>query len=187
MYNLSLYYELSGDYQKALKYQRDFTKSTKKQFSVELNEKIAEMQIKYETEKKEKENQAYKLQLEKARTVRWQLTMGILIILLIAFIIYYLYRIKKKRTLLLEELVAKRTQELQQKISEIEKAKQNLHNAHKELTKHREHLEELIKERTRELEEKNKELERYNRLFEGREFRIKELKDKVKELERKNG
>ena len=160
MYNLSLYYELSGDYQKALKYQRDFTKSTKKQFSVELNEKIAEMQIKYETEKKEKENQAYKLQLEKARTVRWQLTMGILIILLIAFIIYYLYRIKKKRTLLLEELVAKRTQELQQKISEIEKVKENLHNAHKKLEKHRNHLEELVKERTKELEEKTAKLEK---------------------------
>ena len=160
MYSLSLYYELSGDYQKALKYQRDFTKSTKKQFSVELNEKIAEMQIKYETEKKEKENQSYKLQLEKAHTVRWQLTMGILIILLIAFIIYYLYHIKKKRTLLLEELVAKRTQELQQKISEIEKVKENLHNAHKKLEKHRNHLEELVKERTKELEEKTAKLEK---------------------------
>ena len=58
--------------------------------------------------------------------------------------------------------------------------------AEKELKKYHDHLEELIKERTKELENKNKELERYNRLFEGREFRIKELKDKVKELEKKN-
>jgi len=56
--------------------------------------------------------------------------------------------------------------------------------AEEELEKHRSHLEELVKERTAELEEKNKELERYNKLFEGREFRIKELKDKVKELEK---
>ena len=46
------------------------------------------------------------------------------------------------------------------------------------------HLEELVRERTRELETKNDDLERYNRLFEGREFRIKELRDKVKELEK---
>ena len=52
-----------------------------------------------------------------------------------------------------------------------------------ELAKHREHLEELVQERTKELDEKNIELKRYNRLFEGREFRIKELRDRVKELE----
>jgi DNA-binding response OmpR family regulator len=57
--------------------------------------------------------------------------------------------------------------------------------AEEELAKHREHLEELVKERTKELDEKNKELKRYNRLFEGREFRIKELRDKVKELEKR--
>ena len=66
-------------------------------------------------------------------------------------------------------------------ISDITKRKQ----AEEELEKHREHLEELVKERTAELEEKNKELKRYNRMFEGREFRIKELKDKIKELEGK--
>ena len=160
LYNFSLYYELSGDYQKALKYQRDFTESTKKQFSVEINEIIAEMQIKYETEKKERENQAYKLQLEKARTEKLRLIVGLLIILLIALIIYYLYRVKKKSSLQLEELVAKRTQELQQKIKELELAKENLNNAHEELKKHRGHLEELVKERTAELETKTAKLKK---------------------------
>ena len=55
--------------------------------------------------------------------------------------------------------------------------------AEEELEKHRQHLEELVQERTKELDEKNIELKRYNRLFEGREFRIKELRDRVKELE----
>ena len=63
-------------------------------------------------------------------------------------------------------------------IHDITKRKQ----AEEELKKYREHLEEIVKERTKELKEKNAELERYNRLFEGREFRIKELKDRVKEL-----
>ncbi len=46
-------------------------------------------------------------------------------------------------------------------------------------------LEELVAERTAELRESNNELSRYNKLFEGREFRIKELRTKVKELEEK--
>lgn len=54
----------------------------------------------------------------------------------------------------------------------------------KELKKYREKLEQLVAERTRELEEKNKELKRYNKLFEGREFRIKELRDEVKKLKK---
>jgi len=134
LYNFSLYYELSGDYQQALKYQKDYAELTKSLFSEELGEKIAEMQIKYETEKKERENQAYKLQLEKARTERWQFTVGILIILLIAFIIYYRYRAKKKSNLLLEGLVMERTRELQQKINELKQTKTDLQKNEQFLT-----------------------------------------------------
>jgi len=126
LYNYSLYHELKGDYQKALKYQRDYSELTKSLFSKELSEKIAEMQIKYETEKKERENQAYKLQLEKARSERVRLTLGLVIALLIVFIIYYGYRIKKRSTLLLQELVTERTHELQQKINELEQTEKAL-------------------------------------------------------------
>jgi len=125
-YNFSLYHELRGDYQKALKYQRDYSELTRSLFSEEFSEKVAEMQIKYETEKKEKENQAYKLRLEKAHTERVGLSLGIVIALLIAFIIYYRYRIKKRTTLLLQDLVAERTHELQQKITELKKKEQQI-------------------------------------------------------------
>lgn len=56
-----------------------------------------------------------------------------------------------------------------------------------ELLKYRIHLEELVELRTKELEEKNGKLKHYNKLFEGREFRIKELRDRVEELEQKLG
>jgi len=125
-YNFSLYYELRGDYQKALKYQRDYLELTRSLFSEEFSKKIAEMQIKYETEKKEKENQAYKLRLEKAHTERVGLSLGIVIAVLIVFIIYYRYRIKKRTTLLLQDLVTERTHELQQKISELKKKEQQI-------------------------------------------------------------
>jgi PAS domain S-box-containing protein/putative nucleotidyltransferase with HDIG domain len=53
LHNLSLYHELRGEYQKALKYQREYSEATKTLFSKELGEKVAEMEIKYETEKLE--------------------------------------------------------------------------------------------------------------------------------------
>ncbi len=56
--------------------------------------------------------------------------------------------------------------------------------AEEEIQKYQVHLEELVQERTAEIEDRNNDLERYNKLFEGREFRIKELRDRVKELER---
>ncbi len=127
----SLYHELKENYQKALKYQRDYSELTKNMFSEELGEKITEMQIKYETEKKERENQAYKFQLEKARSERMRLFLGLLIALLIVFIIYYRYRIKKKSALLLEDLVVERTHELKKKISELEQAEKTLQESEK--------------------------------------------------------
>ena len=123
---LSWYYELKNNYPKALKYQKDYAKLTKEQFSETLSEKIAEMQVKYETEKKAKENQTYKFRLEKARTVRLRLIIGLLIILLIAFVFYYRYRVKKKAALILEDLVAKRTNELQENIADLKKTEKNL-------------------------------------------------------------
>ncbi len=130
--NYSLYYEQTGDYKKALKYQRDYSELTKSMFSEKLSEKIAEMQVKYETEKKEKENQAYKLQLQKVRSHRQQLVFILAIVLLIGLFIYYRYRTKKKSALLLQHLVNERTQELQQKISELRQAKDRIHKDLKE-------------------------------------------------------
>ena len=57
--------------------------------------------------------------------------------------------------------------------------------AHKELEKYKEHLEEMVENRTKELEKRNKELFEFNKLFQGREYRIKELRDKVKMLKQK--
>ncbi len=72
----------------------------------------------------------------------------------------------------LEELVEKRTSELQK--------------SEEKLKKYSNHLEELVKERTKVLEKKTAELEHFYELTVGREFRIKELRDKVKELEKKH-
>jgi len=128
----SWYYELIENYPKALEYLKDYATLTKKHFSEELSGKIAEMQIKYETEKKEKENQTYKLKLEQSRSERVQLLLFLAVALLTAFFLYYRYRIKKKSAVLLEDLVDQRTHELQQKFNELEQAHQQIQNNMKE-------------------------------------------------------
>ncbi len=130
--NYSLYYEQTGDYEKALKYQRDYSELTEIMFSEKLSENIAEMQVKYETEKKEKESQAYKLQLQKVRSHRQQLVFILAVVLLIVLFIYSRYRTKKKSALLLQHLVNERTQELQQKITELRLAKNRIQKDLKE-------------------------------------------------------
>jgi len=47
--NMVLYHELRGEYQDALKYQRDHSELTETLFAEELAEKTTEMQVKYET------------------------------------------------------------------------------------------------------------------------------------------
>jgi methyl-accepting chemotaxis protein len=81
--------------------------------------------------------------------------------------------------------------DIKELINEKENSIMKLHQAQKELNKHRENLEQLIKKRTVQLEkknkellEKNKELEHYNQLFIGRELRIKELKEKISNMEK---
>ena len=122
----SWYYELKKDYPKAIKYLKDYSKLTKQQFSEELSETTAEMQVKYETEKKERENEEYKLQLEKIHSQRMLLALSLIITFLIVLFIYYRYRIKKRSAILLEILVAERTQELKQNFNELEQAKQQI-------------------------------------------------------------
>jgi len=126
---LSWYYELIGDYKKSLEYQKEYAKIIKKQFSSELSEKVSEMEVKYETAKKEKEKQAYKLKLEKSNSHKLQLLFIIIIIVFIATFIFYQYYKNKKSKVLLEKLVSKRTQELQKKNTELSETGKALQTA----------------------------------------------------------
>lgn len=66
-------------------------------------EAIAEMQTRYETEKKEQEialltrdNEIKALQIEKSRTRIWLLTAGIVFIIIVAILVFVSYRLRKK-------------------------------------------------------------------------------------------
>jgi signal transduction histidine kinase/Tfp pilus assembly protein PilF len=117
--NYSDFYSIKNNYQKAFEYHILYSNINDSIFSEESNKKIAEMQIKYETEKKEKEiellqkdNEIYKLKTEKQKLLKWILFSIITITVILLLFIYNSNRIKKKANRLLEKLVKERTADL---------------------------------------------------------------------------
>jgi C4-dicarboxylate-specific signal transduction histidine kinase len=96
-YNLySDIYEKQNDFEQALAHHNKYTTLKDSIFSQESSNKIAEMQVKFETEKKEKENEIFKLQIEKQKLVQWRLYFGLMILFIVSFLFYYRYNSKQK-------------------------------------------------------------------------------------------
>jgi len=100
--NLSDYNSEIGNYKMAYHYLKLFS-DLKDSVFTESNHRIAEMQIRYETDKREKENQILKsnnfiqnLELEKQNLIKWRLYFGLVIVSILVFFIYYRYRSKLK-------------------------------------------------------------------------------------------
>lgn len=83
-------------------------------FTSQVNNSIAEMQVKYETEAKEKENAIQKLEINKQRNLRNSFIFISLLILIVVVILFYLYRLKRNQSALLEVKVDERTRELRE-------------------------------------------------------------------------
>ncbi len=129
-------FSVKKDYKKALEYFTLYTVVKDSIFTKESSERIAEMQTKYETEKKEQENEILKknneiqrLKINKQQNFRNLLIIISVFILFMAFIIYTRYRSKHKVNILLN-----------QKNIQIEQANKELSEKNKELEIHREHI-----------------------------------------------
>ncbi|WP_207680024.1 adenylate/guanylate cyclase domain-containing protein [Desulfonema magnum] len=92
-----------GNYQKALEYYMLSSKVKDTIFTEESSAKIAEMQTIYETEKKEKEiellkkdNAISQLELARQKLLRNSFLGGFGFVLILAFVVYNRYRLKKK-------------------------------------------------------------------------------------------
>lgn len=82
------------------------------------------MQVKYETERKEKENALQKLQIAKQRSLKNSFIFFSILGLIIVVILYFRFQVKKKLSSNLEILVKKRTHELlvnQSKLTEAQR------------------------------------------------------------------
>ncbi len=129
-------YSVKEDHEKALEYFTLYTAVKDSIFTGESSERIEEMQTKYETEKKEQENEILKkdneiqrLEINKQQHFRNLLIVISVFILFLALIIYARYRSKQKVNIMLN-----------QKNIQIEQTNKELREKNKELEIHREHI-----------------------------------------------
>jgi len=108
------------DYKKAVEYQQLYAAVKDTIFNEKSSEQIAEMQTKYETEKKvkeiellKKENEIKDLAVSKQKLLRNSFIAGLALALALALLLYNRYRIKQKANTLLEEKNKKITDSIQ--------------------------------------------------------------------------
>lgn len=140
--NLSQLYEEKSNYKKSLEYFKLYTEVKDSIFTEESSGKIAEMQTKYETEKKEKENEILKkdnkiqkLEINKQQNLRNSFIVISVLVLILAFVIYARYRSKHKINIILN-----------QKNTVIENANSELNQKNKQITKQKNQLSETLDE-----------------------------------------
>lgn len=183
--NLSIAYDSLHNYKNALKYHQMHQLINDSIFNEKKSKQLSEMQTKFESLEKEKENELLRkdnelkrLKIDDATNIRNFFIVLSVLILLLVIIIFYRLKAKKEANLLLEEkneVIEKQKEQLSISLNKLKELNEDLNS-------HKFQLEEKVVQRTAELEIKNAELERFNGLFVGREFRIKELRDEIKAL-----
>lgn len=116
--HLAILSEDMNDYQKALEYHKKYAQLKDSILSEESLKQTSELNIRYETEKKEKEillltkDQELKSRnIKEQRLVRIGLITGLVLLAIVSFLLFNRYRFKQKANLLLE----KQKQEIQKK------------------------------------------------------------------------
>lgn len=104
-------------------------------FSEQNSRALAEMQVIYETEQKEKENAIQRLQIEKERSLRNSFIFISLIVIILVIIIYSRYRVKQRLNAELEKKVEQRTADLRE-------SHERISGLNKELLRNQEKLKE---------------------------------------------
>jgi len=109
-------------YKRAYDYENKYAAMKDSIFNEESIKQIAEMQTKYETEKKEKqiEIQSLKLgrqesELKRSKTLQYAFIFGLVLLSALAFLIYNRYRLKKKS----EEKIMKQNEALEQSYKNV--------------------------------------------------------------------
>jgi signal transduction histidine kinase len=109
--SLSDYYATLNDHKTAYRYLKEFTHLNDSIFTTSSHH-IAEMQIRYETGKREKENELLKnkiniqnLEIEKGNLKNWLSYLSLAILSIIGFFSYNRYKAKKKLNILLENKI----------------------------------------------------------------------------------
>lgn len=120
--SMTKYYGATGNFVKFNEFFKKYDDQKDRIFTAQNTSSIAEMQVKYETEHKEKENALQKLQIAKERSLRNSFIYISILVLIILVILFFRYRVKKKLNIKLESLVKIRTRDLLTNQSKLKEA-----------------------------------------------------------------
>ena len=120
---LSEMYRISGQYHKALYAYQDYSTIKDSVFNIERSKQIAEMETKYETEKKVQENEALRKDIALRKTTQRLLFVAVsglvVVVILLFIVIRYKTRFLKQKTILFNH--EQRMQRLELEKKEIER------------------------------------------------------------------
>ncbi|MCK4663790.1 MAG: tetratricopeptide repeat protein [Bacteroidales bacterium] len=128
-------YENIENNTKALEYYKLYSTLKDSLYSEQSNKKIAELQVQFDLEKKQKEIELLTkdkdAEIKKRKLISYSFILGFILILLFTFLIYSRFRVKKKANILLE----KKNLEINQQKEEIQAQAENLSEINEELEK----------------------------------------------------
>ncbi|MFV0573751.1 MAG: histidine kinase dimerization/phosphoacceptor domain -containing protein [Xanthomarina gelatinilytica] len=129
--NLSEVYEGKNNYKKSLEYHKKFKKISDSINKQNLDSKFSDIETKYQTEKKEKENLQLKadnteqaLLTQKANARNWILGLGILLLSVSAFFIWRRYKAEAKA----KQIISDQKDEIEQQKNMVEILQKELHH-----------------------------------------------------------
>ncbi len=176
--SLAKTYALSSNYKEAYKYHKLFKEVNDSIFREKSTRAIAEMQTKYETEKKVKENEFLKRDVETKKTLQKYLFAIIFGLVIMSVIIYYFFRLKSKSLKQSKKLLEQETELYRLEKAEKESQKRYLESkifAEKQINR-------LQKEKYEaEIEMKNNQLVNSTLCIVNKNEVLHQIKDKIKQ------
>ena len=123
-------YSNLGDYRNAYKFRTLSSDIKDTIFNIESNRNITEMQTRFDTERKEKENEILKQKEKRAQVIFYSVSAVLVLLAALSFFIYRSYRIKRKANIIL----AKQNREIEEKNTQLNIAYNEIEEKNKDIT-----------------------------------------------------
>ncbi|MBI9064742.1 MAG: tetratricopeptide repeat-containing sensor histidine kinase [Marinilabiliaceae bacterium] len=123
-------YKLAGKTSLALTYLEQYSDLNEQLFNEENSRQIANLEIEYQTEQKEKENDLLRQQIDLNQSkIKYQLIIGLILCAALLILTFLLYVLQKRKRLIQQAnlLLANKHQEVEQKAKELEAVNKELH------------------------------------------------------------
>ncbi len=133
---ISIIFAGKGEYKSAYHYLDTNRILAAEMFNTSSQESMAEMETKYQTKKKEQQNKLLQKDIERKQVVQYAMGGGILTLVLIAILIFYQFRAKKKANKLLNE----QNDEIKSQNEEILSQRDQIETQNTQLAKKNKHI-----------------------------------------------